>query len=459
MPIVKYNPPKRPESTALATRSFESATAEIVARYHPFKERSVLFILMGLLATIILFVSVVKLDRLVVATGRIVPTEGALTVQPLDKAIIRRILVHVGEVVKKGQVLATCDPTFVHADLDAVREKVSSLGAQRRRMEAEEAGKPFPFDPSQAHDPLQSTIMKERSIEFTAGLNNLDQQILGSEAQIGGFKESIADLRARLEIAKETEAMYTKMEGAGIATRLDLIGVQDKTLDAANLLAVQQSQLDSAEHLLESLKEQRKVYVDKWHDDNLDKLTDVRDLYEQSVNDLTKAQKKSELVDLLAPVDAVVLQIPSLTLGGVATEAQPLFSLVPLDGPIEVDAQIDAQDSGFVKVGDKTTIKFDTFKFLEHGTGEGVVKAISQDSFTELDDQDTVTSSSQKQTRTPYFDARITVTGLHLHDVPADVRLIPGMTLEADIIVGRRTILWYLFGGAIKSGSDAMHEP
>jgi hemolysin D len=43
--------------------------------------------------------------------------------------------------------------------------------------------------------------------------------------------------------------------------------------------------------------------------------------------------------------------------------------------------------------------------------------------------------------------------------VPADVRIIPGMTLEADIIVGRRTIMWYLFGGALRSGADAMHEP
>jgi HlyD family type I secretion membrane fusion protein len=457
--IVKYNQPKRSESTAVAAVSFESATAEIVARHHPFKERAVLYVLAALLITLFVFISVVHLDRVVTASGRVIPTGGALTVQPLEKAIINRIVVSVGDVVKKGQVLATCDPTFVHADLAAMQEKVASLEAQKRRLEAEEQGRPYHSDPSRPYDTLQSSIRQQRSTELEAGVTDFDQRIHGSEAQIVGFKESIRDLDARLKIAKETEDMYTKMEKAGVATHLDLIGMQDKTLDMQHQLAEQRNDLVAAEHLLESLKEQRKAFIDKWHDDNLDKLSVVRDQYEQAVNDLAKAQKLSELVNLTAPVDAVVLKIPNLSQGGVAMDAEPLFSLMPLNAPVEVDAQIDAQDSGFVKVGDRATIKFAAYKYLEHGTGEGVVKTISQDSFTETDDQDTVSKATNKQSRAPYFDARIAVTALHLHDVPPGVHLIPGMTLEADVIVGRRTILWYLFGGAMRSGADAMHEP
>jgi len=459
MPIVKYSPSKRSDSTAVATVSFESATAEIVARHHPFRERAVLYFFVVLLAALMVFISVVHLDRRVTAPGRIVPIGGALTVQPLEKAIISRILVQVGDVVKKGQVLATCDPTFVQADLVALQEKVASLEAQKRRMEGEEAGHPFQTDPGRAYDLLQSTIRQKRATEFAAGITDFDQRISSSEAQIVGFRESITDLQARLKIAKEGEDMYTRMEAAGVATHLDVIAAQDKALDMLHQLTEQKNDLIAAEHLLESLKEQRKVFVHKWQDDNLDKLTTVRDQYEQAVNDLTKAKKLSELVNLEAPVDAVVLKIPELSQGGVAMDAEPLFSLMPLDSPIEVDAQIDAQDSGFVKVGDPATIKFEAFKFLEHGTGEGVVKTISQDTFTQADDQDTVTKNTQNQSRPPFYDARIKITGLHLHDVPPNTRLIPGMTLEADIIVGRRTIIWYLLGPMLRSGSDAMHEP
>lgn len=459
MSIVRYKQPKRSEGTAVAAIAFESATAEIVARYHPFTERAVLYLMSSLLIGIIIFISVAQLDRVVTAQGRIVPTGGALTVQPLEQAIISHILVRVGDVVKQGQVLATCDPTFVHADLSALEARVASLAAQKRRMETEEAALPFHSDRSNASDVLQQSLMNQRSIEFKAGTDDFDQRIHADESKITGYQDSITDLDGRLKIARETEQMYTRMEAAGIATRLDLIGVQDKTLDTQNQLATQKTLLDSTRHELASLKEQRKVFVDKWHDDTLTKLVDVQDLYNQAVNDLTKAKKLNELVNLTAPTDAVVLKIPSLSEGGVASGAEPLFSLMPLNTPIEVDAQINAEDSGYVRTGDPVKIKFATYKFMEHGTGDGVVTTISQDSFTEVNNQDTVSKENGSQTRDPYFAARIKIVALHLHNLPPDTHLVPGMPLEASIIVGKRTILWYLFSGAIRSGADAMHEP
>jgi multidrug efflux pump subunit AcrA (membrane-fusion protein) len=136
-----------------------------------------------------------------------------------------------------------------------------------------------------------------------------------------------------------------------------------------------------------------------------------------------------------------------------------------LNAPLEVDAQVDSQDIGFIKVGDPVTIKFDAYKFMEHGVGKGVVKTISQDAFTEDSMQDALTSggggspTAPGQTRSPYFDTRITITALQLHDVAQHFRMSPGMTLEADIVVGKRTILWYLIGGALRSGSEALREP
>ena len=119
MSIVKYNPANRSEATAVATHSFESATAEVVNRHFALRERAVLYVLTGMLLTIFLFICIVHLDRVVSAEGRIVPTGGAVTVQPLEKAIINRILVSVGDVVKKDQVLFKVVPTLYKAKLDA----------------------------------------------------------------------------------------------------------------------------------------------------------------------------------------------------------------------------------------------------------------------------------------------------------------------------------------------------
>ena len=461
MPILKSKLSDRTNlSTDTAVRTFESPTAEVLAQREPWKEQGVLYVLAGMIVFVLVFISVVKLDRIVGATGRVVPVQGALTVQPLEKAIINRVLVSVGQVVKKGQVLATCDPTFVQADLTQLRQKVADFDAQKRRMEAEEAGRNFVSDPSRPYDLLQESIWKQRNTEYTSGVNDYNQRINSLDAQVAGIRQNIIDYKSRLKIAKETEEMYRKLEAAGAATHLDLIQRQDSRIEIERNLGVEQNTLVSAEHSLQSLKEQRTVYIKKWHDDNLNNLVMAKDNLAQAEDDYTKATRLGELVDLKSPMDAVVLRVPNLSTGGVATDAQPLFSLMPLDAPVEVDAEIDSYQSGFVKVGDPVVIKFDTYRFLEHGSADGVVKSISEDSFTQTASQDTVTEKGgQGETRTPYFDARITIKAIHLHDVPPDTRIIPGMTLQADIVVGRRTIMWYLLGGALRSGSEAMHEP
>jgi hemolysin D len=460
MPVVQFNP-RKPSNSPDSVRSFESATAEVIAQQHPFVKRWVLYVLAAMIALLIAFISFAHLDRVVTASGRLVPVSGALTVQPLDKAIITSILVSVGDTVKKGQVLAKLDSTFVRADLTDVQQKVASLIPQKRRIEAEESGQPFHADPSQPFDVLQDSIFKKRTTEFQAGILDFDQRIHSSEADVVGLRQDLADYQSRLKIAQETEEMNAKLASDGIISHLAMITIQDQRIELARKLGEIENKLASTEHTLESLKEERKVYIDKWHDDNLNNLVNVNNQLEDAKGDLTKAKKHSDLSDLVSPMDAIVLEIPKLSLGAVATDAQPLFSLMPLNAAVVADVQIDAKDSAFVQVGDPVRIKLEAYKYLEHGTAEGVVKTVSQDSFTEVSSQDAVSKeqTSASTTRSPYFDARIAIKALKLHDVPNPVRLTPGMTLTADIIVGRRTILWYLLGGALRSGAEAMREP
>ncbi len=112
--------------------------------------------------------------------------------------------------------------------------------------------------------------------------------------------------------------------------------------------------------------------------------------------------------------------------------------------------RIDARDVGFIRVGDPVVLKLDAYDFLRHGTAKGVIKTISEGSFTD-GDGGTV--------RSPYFKARVAFSDVHLHDVPSSFRLIPGMTLVGDVRIGKRTILSYLVDGVMRTGSEAMREP
>jgi len=443
----------------LTAQSFDSPTAEVLAQSNAGTERGMLYGFALFVLAVILFICLVKIDRIVTGTGRLVPVAGAITVQPLETQIISRVLVSVGDVVKKGQALAVCDPTFAHADRAQLLDQVASLEPQVRRMTAEEKGVPFVPDRGKPYDALQAQIYLQRQTEFRSGTADFDQRIGAAEAQVAGLRRDIADYKSRLKIGAEMEGMHSNLAKDGYVSRLQWLTVQDQQVELGRLLSDAENNLDSSQHQLDSLKEQRHVFVEKWRDDNLAALVTARNTLATARESLAKADKVSELVTLTSPEDAVVTRIPTLTTGSVATGTMPLFNLVPINAPLEVDVQIDAQDIGFIKVGDPVNIKFDTFKFLEHGIGIGEVKAISQDAFTDAPTQDAVTSAGGSATRSAYYDARIKITKLQLHDIPTQARLIAGMTLNADIVVGQRTIMWYLLGGALRSGAEAMREP
>ena len=95
-------------------------------------------------------------------------------------------------------------------------------------------------------------------------------------------------------------------------------------------------------------------------------------------------------------------------------------------------------------------MKLDSYSYVLYGMAFGVVKSISEGSFS-VDANNTPVL--------PYFKVRVRITKVDLHDVPPDFRLIPGMTLVGDVIVGQRTIMSYLTETMLRQGSEAMREP
>jgi HlyD family secretion protein len=105
---------------------------------------------------------------------------------------------------------------------------------------------------------------------------------------------------------------------------------------------------------------------------------------------------------------------------------------------------------GFIRLGDRCQLKIDAYDFVEHGTAEGKVTWISDGTFT---------TGAGFTPATPYYKVRCSVDAYHFRNVPPNIRLIPGMTLEADMIVGTRSVAMYLLSGILRGYSEAMREP
>jgi HlyD family type I secretion membrane fusion protein len=452
-------PAVRPPSDVVANLvgAFESDTAAVFLRTAPANEHVTLYVLAAMLVITVALAAIVKLDRVVTSAGRIVPSGGSLYISPFDTGIVRQVLVKAGEVVKKGQALATLDPTFTQADLVQLQQKLGSDEAAVARLEAERSEHPYRFDAADRYQSLQGSIWQKRQAEYHSNLADFDARIRSTEAQVVQFQTDSVQYANRLQLAGNVEKLYQPLLEKGYVSKLQVMQATDERTEMGRLLADAQNQMAALRQTLASVKAQRDAFLQKWHSDTGTELVSVRNDLDVTRQNLDKARKLSELSTLNAPGAAVVLSVGKVSSGSVAaggssqTQGQePLFTLVPLDAAMEANVNVAAGDIGFISVGDVVQLKLDAYRFMRHGTAKGVIKAISEGSFT-TDENNTPVN--------PYFKVRVSIEEVHLRNVPADFRLIPGMTLVGDIMVGKRTLLSYLVEGALRTGSEAMREP
>jgi HlyD family type I secretion membrane fusion protein len=438
--------------------AFESETAEVFLLTAPAREHTTLYVLVGLLTLSVILSCVVNLDIVVSGTGRIAPVQGQLYVSPYSTGIVKKVNVKAGEFVKKGQSLATLDPTFTQADLVQLQEHMESDEAAVAREKAELAGV-RPVFSDEHYQKLQAEIWRKRHDDYIANVKNFDGQIASSEALVEQYKSDVVQYTQRLKLAGEVENVYQPLLTQGYVSKLQLMAATDNRTEMTRLLADARNLVDSNSQTMAALKAQREAYIQQWYSDTGTQLvTDSNDL-DLTRDSLDKAQKLRELVSLDAPEDAIVLKVGKVSIGstyqGGGTDAMtpgtdPLFTLMPVNAPLFADVWVASQDIGFVKIGHEVRMKLDAYRYLEYGVAKGVVKSISENSFT-VDDNN--------QPVAPYFKVHVAITEVNLRGVPKNFRLLPGDTLTGDVMVGERTIMSYLVEGILRTTTQAMREP
>lgn len=434
-----------------AINDFQSQTAEITGAPDPLLARLVIYVLALMVVTAIFLASVLKLERVVSGNGRIVSDVPSLLIQPLETSVVRAILVHAGQTVHKGDALATLDPTFSAADVGNLREQAERLKASIARLQAEQAGKPFIPAEDNPSMLLQKSIWNSRQAEYESRMLEFKQRIEGDEATIAHAREDVFHFSSRLDLGKEVEGMRKELERLQAGSKLNSLLAEDTRIEMSRNLAQAQNQILTATHEKQAQEAAREVYIQQWKSSITKELVDQQSEYQRISEELTKAERREDLVTLRAVEDAVVLEVGQVSVGSVVQPGEKLITLVPKDSQLFVEADLSAADQGFVAPGQSVNLKFAAYRYVDHGSAKGVVRSISADSF--------APSDTKAQNPNRFYRARIDLTEVKLRNVPDDFALVPGMTVTSDIVVGRRTIISYLMGGAVRIWSDGMREP
>lgn len=445
-----------PKALPAISAEFQSDAIELETKPPPRIARLTLYGVTALIASAITWASLSYVDEIVTAQGKLVTTQPTIIVQPLETSIIRSINVAAGDIVKKGQTLATLDATFSQADVNQQRLRYEALDAQVTRLEAELSGADYKLMASHtAEEMLQLQLFGQRKAFYVAQLQNYEQQIAGQVAQLASSKDEGVVLQERRDNLGKIEAARSTLYERETGSLLSLLTSRDARLDVDANIARVNGNAAVASHTLAKLRADRQAFIEDFRRATVEQLVEFRNNREGVREDLKKMELRRTMVALTAPSDAIVLDLAQRSIGSVVREAEPVLTLVPLGVPLEAEVSINTRDIGRLSTGDTTRIKFDAFPFQKYGTANGKIRTISPDAFNQSHD-----GASGGAPSMPFFRAMIPIDADRIKMPDGEpMMLLPGMTVTAEIKVDRRTVISYFLYPLIRGLDESLREP
>jgi hemolysin D len=413
------------------------------------------------------------IDIVASATGKIVPSGRTKVIQPFETGVVRSIRVQDGQAVKAGDVLIELDPTVNAAERDHLRNDLLAEQLNIARLRAALIAGDDPvvdFTPPADADPAllstQRQLLLNQVTEHRAKIAALGRQQAQREAEHATTAATIHKLETIIPaIQPRVDIRKTLMEKE-LGSKLTYFETLQLLVEQQEELSVQKSHLHAAEAAVGTIRQTRGQAVAEYRRTLSDELAKAEQKANGLTQDLIKAEQKTKLQLLTAPVEGVVQQLAIHTVGGVVTPAQSLLVVVPSDSRLEIEAMVSNRDIGFVQPGQEAEIKIDTFNFTRYGLLYGQVLSVSQDSIIRDRQQDrsndralgTQNDTSEPKGQELNYSARISLGRTKMQIDDRMVNLSPGMAVTVEIKTGSRMILSYLLSPLLRYRQETLRE-
>ena len=388
-----------------------------------------------------------KTDVVIQGAGQLKTDSPTIVMKPLERTVIEKIHVKIGNVVKKNDILITFDPTFNKAEAERLRNEIKALEAQVARLRAEFQEKSYTGG-SEQFEQWQLAIYRQREKYYKERMTYFKEALLQIEAAKKTKQDSLVKQKERLAAVKELETLFRKLHEKNAASLKELIQMSISRMEMEANVDLIANDLLELEHRKGAIVAEKNSFIQEWRN----KLSEDMVTVDRNLTSLRKEYDKvAQLVEyiyLKAPCNAVVHEIAAFSPGSAVREAEALITLIPIDDNLELEAEIRPQDIGKVKPGATARIKLTAYPFQRYGTLTGTVRNISED---------TLEKSAANQS-VKYYRARISVSG-KLHGVEENFRLIPGMEAQCEIKCDRRRVIEYILHPLIKALDETAREP
>ena len=410
--------------------------------------RAILWTIMAVFASSILWAILGWIDIVATAQGKIIPSGYSKVIQSYETGVITAIHVQDGQSVKRGEVLIELDSTQNRADEHRASNEYQAAKIDAARLRALITGHSTfeaPADGDPQHILLQHQLLRDQLAEYQARVGTAQHLIDQRKAALDQTKENVRRLEATVPMEAERADAFKKLLEHDAATKLDFLQAEQQRIDKTQELAGQRKKLHQDQSALSEAETNYRALVSEFQQTKQAELSLLETKASSLVQDVTKAGQKADLQRLTTPIDGVVQQLAVHTVGGVVTPAQELLIVVPQEHPVEVAAQVENKDVGFVKNGQIVEIKVETFPFTLYGTIPGKVLNVSDD-------------AAPIEKVGLVYPTRVSMDRTTIHVEGREVNLSPGMAVTVEIKTGQRRVIEYLLSPLLKSIKESLRE-
>lgn len=443
--------------SSVSNLGFEKKDRKVASRY----------VFLGYLMILLFFGSIgawtayAPVSSAAIAPGLLGKDGKRKTVQHLEGGIIDKILVQDGDKVEANQELIVLKNILSGADYNLlIKQKLIALTKEAGLLAEFENRKEltleFPGDidldamDKSVKDAIQGQIdaFHVRRDLHREQVNLIEQHIQQAEIVIRTLQNQMKALDKKGAIIAQEQAVYQDLKSKGLATREQVFRLKrDEAANETDRMTNQYS-TESKRQSINSLKLEKLQLISTNKKRIVSDLDAVRDQLVDLDEKLAKTRDRLERTVIHAPIGGVIVDLKVNTIGGIVRPGEPLLDIVPDEGKLMIEAQIDPKDRDTVKIGQEAQVRFSAFNQRITQPVRGKVVLISADRLVDSD---------LDGKKISYYKAKV-----ELLEDPSEVMngapVYPGMQAEVMIITGNRTVLEYLLKPVRKSFNHAFRD-
>lgn len=440
--MVSKDKPVHPESKSASQpelgareRRLLSETSHIEEELVPTFVRPILLIVTALLIFFLVWAAITQMKEVARAPGEIIPNGSLKVVQHLDGGIVSQIPVEERTLVEPGQVVIKLDGAQARAELSQMQSRLDALKLRAERLASFAQERRANFDAVVDNmNPLipgQQQILQTQLAARASTMAILDHQIDQRMQRVQQLGQLLKVAREQLAITTELTEMREGLASRRLINRTVLLETRRAKITASGEVSRITEEIGIIKQELAEIQSRRADSINQLRRDAMTEYGGVRSEIAEVAEQVKRLQDKVYRLDIRAPIRGWVHDLRAKTIGQVIQPGAVIMQIVSDKIVVEAEVQINSRDIGFVKVGQPVNLRVTSFDYARFGIGKGFLKRISASSVAGPDGE-------------LHYIGLIELTNQYVGNVPAEHPMQPGMTVEAEILTGEKTLLQYL---------------